>query len=82
MMADMGSKRGGVKGSFIGEATDLLLTFYRTVVQELRPWAGTAAKLPTQRDVADIATQPESVVERVASAQAEGLASNPEDESP
>jgi len=82
MMADMGSKRGGVKGSFIGEATDLLLTFYRTVVQELRPWAGTAAKLPTQRDVADIATQPESVVERVASAQAEGLASNPEGESP
>jgi len=82
MMADMGSKRGGVKGSFIGEATDLLLTFYRTVVQELRPWSGAAPKLPTQRDVADIATQPESVVERVASAQADELGGEAADESP
>jgi len=41
---DMGMKRGG-EGSFVAEATRLLLDFYRTVVQEIKPWAAGAPRL-------------------------------------
>jgi hypothetical protein len=70
VMKEMGTKRGGVSGSFIGEATELLLSYYRSVVQGLRPYATSAPKLPQPRDVADAANQPENVVERTAELEA------------
>ena len=66
LMKDMGTKRSGTSGSFIGEATELLLSFYRNIVQGLRPWASVAPKLPITRDSSDIAGQPENVVDEVA----------------
>jgi len=41
---DMGMKRAG-DGSFVAEATRLLLDFYRTVVQEIKPWTAGAPRL-------------------------------------
>lgn len=67
---DMGTKRGGVSGSFIGEATDLLLSFYRSVVQPLKPWAAPTPKLPLSRDQSDIAEEPANVVSKVAATEA------------
>ena len=61
---EMGTKRAGLQGSFIGQATDQLLHFYEDVVQGLKPWAGSAPKLPGTRDE-DIATQPDNIVEQV-----------------
>jgi hypothetical protein len=63
--ANMGTKRGGTEG-FIGQATRLLLDFYRTVVQDLRLWAPPTPKLEVQKREVDIADQPESLVEEVA----------------
>lgn len=74
LMKEMGTKRGGVSGSFIGEATDLVLTFYRGVVQALRPWTSTAPKLPAARDTRDIAEQPENVVSEAANIEADEAA--------
>jgi hypothetical protein len=71
LMKEMGTRRSGVSGSFIGEATELLLSFYRSVVQGLRPYSSTAPKLPTKRDVTDAATQRENVVEQTADIEAE-----------
>lgn len=65
-LGEMGSKRAGTQGSFIGQASALLLAFYRDVVQQLRPWSASVPRLPEERDTEDIATQPESVVERIA----------------
>jgi hypothetical protein len=70
-MKEMGTKRSGVSGSFIGEATELLLSFYRTVVQGLRPYAMPPAKLPEDRGPLDAASQPENVVEQSAEIEAE-----------
>lgn len=67
---NMGLKRGGVAGSFVGEATDLLLTFYREVVQSLRPWSAPVPQLPTTRRVDDIAEEPANVVSVVATREA------------
>ena len=77
-MAEMGSKRAGTQGSFIGQASDQLLRFYRNVVQRVKPWTGAAPTLPKSRDTEDIATQPESVVEEVARQQAEEMTRNDE----
>jgi hypothetical protein len=74
MMRDMGTKRGGVSGSFIGEATDLLLSFYRGVVQGLRSWSSGPPKLPLTRDTSDIAEQPENVVSEAAANEAQEAA--------
>lgn len=41
----MGIKRAGTKGSFTGQATDLVLDFYRQVVQPLKAWTPSAPKL-------------------------------------
>ena len=76
-MREMGTKRGGVKGSFIGEATELVLSFYRDVVQGMRPWAAPVPKLPSARQVDDIAEQPENVVSQAALAEAEKHAAEP-----
>ncbi len=67
---EMGTKRGGVSGSFIGEATDLLLSFYRLVVQPVKAWSAPAPKLPLSRDASDIAEEPTNVVSRVAATEA------------
>ncbi len=75
-MSDMGSKRAGTHGSFIGQASDQLLRFYRDVVQRLKPWTGAAPKLPESRPTEDVATQRESVVEEVARQQAEEATQN------
>lgn len=71
---EMGTKRGGTTGSFIGEASGLLLKFYREVVQRIHPWAASPVKLPSTRDTTDISTQPENIVERVAREQSESPA--------
>ncbi len=71
---DMGTKRGGTAGSFIGETSGLLLSFYREVVQKIRPWAASPVKLPTVRDATDSATQPDNVVQQVAREQRHDIA--------
>jgi len=72
---EMGTKRSGNRGSFIGEASDLVLRFYREVVQEIKPWAAAPAKLPTSRDDDDIGRpEPDSVVEQRAREQTEEIA--------
>lgn len=70
-MKEMGTKRSGVSGSFIGEATELLLSFYRNVVQGLRLYSSPAPKLPQVRDALDSSSQPENVVEQSADLEAE-----------
>ncbi len=42
---DMGTKRSGTKGSFTGQATELLMNFYREIVQPLKAWTPSAPKL-------------------------------------
>jgi hypothetical protein len=79
---DMGTKRGGTAGSFIGETSDLLLSFYREVVQKVRPWAASPAKLPTVRDAMDSATQPDNIVEDVSQQQSDEPASQVNDANP
>lgn len=41
----MGSKRGKLAGSFVGDTKSQTLDFYRNVVQTLRPWIASAPKL-------------------------------------
>ncbi len=71
LSGEMGMKRGGIKGSFIGEASDHLLRFYRDIVQTIRPWSAAPAKLPSSREKPDATVQPENVVETVARDQSE-----------
>jgi hypothetical protein len=71
---DMGTKRGGTAGSFIGETSDLLLSFYREVVQKIRPWSASPVKLPTVRDAPESATQPDNIVEQMAREQSDDIA--------
>lgn len=68
----MGTKRGGASGSFVSEATRLLLDFYRGVVEAIKPWRPQVPKLPVRPDIEDIATQPENVVEQVTRQQMAG----------
>ncbi len=70
LMKEMGTKRSGVSGSFIGEATELLLSFYRSVVQGLRPYSSVAPRLPAVRDATDTAMQRDNVVEQTADIEA------------
>jgi hypothetical protein len=70
-MKEMGTKRSGVNGSFIGEATELLLSFYRTVVQGVRPYSSAPPKLPENRGPLDTSNQPENVVEQSAEIEAD-----------
>lgn len=76
-MKEMGTKRSGVSGSFIGEATELLLSFYRTVAQGLRRHASSPPKLPQVRDALDSSNQPENVVEQSADIEAEEASRSP-----
>jgi hypothetical protein len=45
---DLGAKRGKAAGSFVNESKRQALDFYRMIVQDLRPWAASAPKLPDQ----------------------------------
>lgn len=66
LSSEMGMKRGGIKGSFIGEASELLRRFYREVVQRIKPWAPPPAKLPVERSEMDVSAQTENIVEAIA----------------
>lgn len=46
----MGSKRGKLAGSFVGDAKRQTLDFYRSVVQTIRPWVAPAPKLAVEAD--------------------------------
>jgi tRNA A37 threonylcarbamoyladenosine synthetase subunit TsaC/SUA5/YrdC len=50
---ELGTKRGKAAGSFVAESKQQLLNFYRTVVQELKPWNETAPKLPVSIAIPD-----------------------------
>jgi hypothetical protein len=54
---DMGTKRSGTKGSFTGQARELLMNFYREIVQPLKAWAPSAPKL-RESQVAETAEPP------------------------
>ena len=41
----MGQKRGRAEGSFVRESGAQTITFYRDIVQDLKPWQATAPKL-------------------------------------
>ncbi|NIZ90897.1 TerD family protein [Kineococcus rubinsiae] len=46
--AALGTKRSGVKNAFVPSVTGAVQTFYRAVVQPLRPWVAAAPKLPDE----------------------------------
>jgi stress response protein SCP2 len=64
----IGTKRSGVRGAFVPSVTQAVETFYRDVVQPLRPWVPAAPQLPENTGSADAAASAE--VEPVASAEA------------
>jgi hypothetical protein len=45
---ELGAKRGRGPGSFVLESKNQASDFYRTTLQQLRPWAASAPKLPSQ----------------------------------
>ena len=47
----MGQKRGRAEGSFVRESGAQTITFYRDIVQDLKPWQATAPKLRSQPEV-------------------------------
>jgi hypothetical protein len=60
LTAPMGTKRGEGRGSFITSVLDLLDEFYRSVVQNLKPWSAGPPKLrpePTEAVDAGVPTQ-------------------------
>jgi hypothetical protein len=60
LSAPMGTKRGEGRGSFITSVLDLLDEFYRSVVQNLKPWTAGPPKLrpePTEAVDAGVPTQ-------------------------
>ena len=46
LSADMGVKKGNLQGSFVESVQTNLQSFYREIVQELKPWQQLAPKLP------------------------------------
>ena len=56
---EMGSKRGKLAGSFVGETKAQTLAFYRDVVQPLKAWSASAPKLPAPPDRGDSIATPE-----------------------
>lgn len=49
LVGDLGRKRGKRQGSFVGDSRGQLLTFYRDVLQQIRPWQPPAPRLPAPR---------------------------------
>ena len=58
LSAPMGSKRGKGERSFVLETRKHAITFYRELVQNLRPWRPAAPKLPDERDDSSVVAQP------------------------
>lgn len=56
---EMGSKRGKLAGSFVGETKAQALAFYRDVVQPLKAWSASAPKLPIPADRGEVIATPE-----------------------
>jgi len=48
LSAEMGAKRGKGEGSFVAASRTQTLSFYRDVVQKVRPWAPNPPKLPAE----------------------------------
>jgi hypothetical protein len=57
---EMGAKRGKGPGSFVRESRQQTVDFYRTIVQQLRPWTAGPPKLPepVTAATAEASTQP------------------------
>ncbi|MCU1678961.1 MAG: stress protein, partial [Frankiales bacterium] len=51
----LGTKRSGLRGAFIPSVNAAVDAFYAQVIQQLRPWPSTPAKLPAS--VAEEATE-------------------------
>jgi stress response protein SCP2 len=59
--ASLGQRRSGVRGAFVPTVVGSVETFYRTVVQGLRPWPSPAPKLPADTsDDTGTGTPPDS----------------------
>lgn len=58
LSGEMGGKRGKGPGSFVLESRNQTINFYRSVVQQLRPWSAAAPKLPAPPDEGDIVASP------------------------
>jgi hypothetical protein len=68
LSAPMGTKRAEGRGSFVTSVLDLLDEFYRSVVQNLKPWAAGAPKLrPEPTDVAEPGVAPQLVSTAISS---------------
>jgi hypothetical protein len=55
---ELGAKRGKLAGSFVAESKRQTIDFYRSIVQDLRPWSPSAPKLPSSQPVTSVATEP------------------------
>lgn len=55
---DMGTKRGKLAGSFVGESKQQVIDFYRSVVQGLKPWTSGAPKLPSRPEESEAVASP------------------------
>jgi len=55
---EMGTKRGKGQGSFVSESKKQVIDFYRVVVQQLKPWAAGAPKLPAPPEASEAAASP------------------------
>jgi len=53
---EMGAKRGKQAGSFVGESRQQTIEFYRTVIQQLKPWRASAPRLPEPERGESVAT--------------------------
>lgn len=59
LSGEIGTKRGKGPGSFVLESRTQTIQFYRSVLQQLRPWAAAAPKLPEPPRDGDLVTSPE-----------------------
>lgn len=50
LSSELGAKRGKGEGSFVATSRAQALTFYRDVVQKIRPWTPNPPKLPVQAE--------------------------------
>ena len=55
---EMGIKRGKGKGSFVQESKQQVLDFYRSVLQQLKPWQPPAPKLPSAPESSSVEASP------------------------
>jgi hypothetical protein len=55
---EMGAKRGKGPGSFVADTKKQVADFYREVVQQLKPWAAGAPKLPQPPHAGDAVASP------------------------